>query len=69
LVVDEDYALCGIGAEIAAQVADRGFNDLDAPIRRLNTRPAPIPYSPPLEQALVPTEASMAQAVRELLAE
>ncbi len=69
LVVDEDYALCGIGAEIAAQVADRGFNDLDAPIRRLNTRPAPIPYSPPLEQALVPTEASIAQAVRELLAE
>jgi pyruvate/2-oxoglutarate/acetoin dehydrogenase E1 component len=69
LVVDEDYAPCGIGAEIAAQVADRGFDDLDAPVRRLNSRHAPIPYSPPLEQALVPTAASIAQAVRDLMAE
>jgi 2-oxoisovalerate dehydrogenase E1 component len=69
LVVDEDYAACGMGAEIAAQIADLGFNDLDAPIRRLNTRPAPIPYSPPLEQALVPTPASIAEAVRELMSE
>src|SRR6185503_15735878 len=69
LIVDEDYAPCGIGAEIAAQVADHGFDDLDAPIRRLNTRHAPIPYSPPLEQALVPTSESIAQAIRDLLAE
>jgi 2-oxoisovalerate dehydrogenase E1 component len=69
LVVDEDYALCGVGAEIAAQVADRGFDDLDAPVRRLNSLPAPVPYSPPLEAALAPTPASIAQAVRDLLAE
>jgi 2-oxoisovalerate dehydrogenase E1 component len=69
LVVDEDYALCGVGAEIAAQVADRGFDDLDAPVRRLNSLPAPVPYSPPLEAAMVPTPASIAQAVRDLLAE
>jgi len=69
LVVDEDYAPCGVGAEIAAQVADRGFDDLDAPIRRLNSRHAPIPYSPPLEQALIPTAETIAQAVRDLLAE
>jgi 2-oxoisovalerate dehydrogenase E1 component len=69
LVADEDYAPCGIGAEIAAQVADRGFDDLDAPVRRLNSRHAPIPYSPPLEAALVPTAASIAQAVRVLMAE
>src|SRR5262249_3177092 len=36
LIVDEAFAPCGIGAEIAAQLADRGFDDLDAPIRRLN---------------------------------
>ena len=36
LIVDEAFAPFGIGAEIAAQVADRGFDDLDAPIRRLN---------------------------------
>jgi 2-oxoisovalerate dehydrogenase E1 component len=69
LIVDEDYAPCGIGAEIAAQVADRGFDDLDAPVRRLNTLHAPVPYSPPLEAAMVPTPERIAQAIRELAAE
>jgi 2-oxoisovalerate dehydrogenase E1 component len=69
LVVDEDYAPCGVGAEIAAQVADRGFDDLDAPVRRLNSLHAPVPYSPSLEAAMVPTPDSIAQAVRALLAE
>ena len=63
-MVDEDYAPCGVGAEIAAQVADRGFDDLDAPIKRLNSLHAPVPYSPSLEQAMVPTPASIAQAGR-----
>ena len=36
LIVDEAFAPFGVGAEIAAQLADRGFDDLDAPIRRLN---------------------------------
>lgn len=69
LIVDEDYALYGVGAEIAAQVADQGFDDLDAPVRRLNSLSAPVPYSPPLEAALIPTPESIAQAVRDLLAE
>jgi 2-oxoisovalerate dehydrogenase E1 component len=69
LVVDEDYAACGIGAEIAAQVADRGFDDLDAPVRRLNSLSAPVPYSPPLEAALSPNPAKIAEAIRTLLAE
>jgi 2-oxoisovalerate dehydrogenase E1 component len=69
LIVDEDYAPCGIGAEIAAQVADRGFDDLDAPIRRLNSLHAPVPYSPPLETALVPSTDQVVQALRDLLAE
>jgi len=36
LIVDEDYPVCNLGAEVAAQVADKGFDDLDAPIRRLS---------------------------------
>ena len=48
------FAPCGVGAEIAAQVADAGFDDLDAPIRRLNGVHTPTPYSPPLEAAVVP---------------
>ena len=69
LIVDESFAPCGIGAEIAAQLADRGFDDLDAPIRRLNGAWTPTPYSPPLEAAVVPSPASIAQAIRDLAAE
>ena len=54
LIVDESFCPCGIGAEIAAQVAASGFDDLDAPIRRLNGVHTPTPYSPALESAVVP---------------
>ena len=69
IIVDEDFAHCGIGAEIAAQLADRGFDELDAPIRRLNGKPSPTPYSPTLEAAVVPNVESIAQAIRNLCAE
>ena len=69
LVVDEAFAPCGIGAEIAAQVADAGFNDLDAPIRRLNGAFAPTPYSPALELAVTPSVAAIAEAIRALVSE
>jgi 2-oxoisovalerate dehydrogenase E1 component len=69
LIVDEAFAPCGIGGEIAAQLADRGFDDLDAPIRRLNGAWTPTPYSPPLEAAVVPSPSSIAQAIRDLVAE
>ncbi len=55
--------------EIAAQIADRGFDDLDAPIRRLNGAHTPTPYSPPLEKAVVPGVDDIVQALRDLLAE
>ncbi len=69
LVVDEDFAHCGIGAEIAAGVANAGFDDLDAPIRRLNGAASPTPYSPTLESALVPDADAIARAIRDLCAE
>ncbi len=69
LVVDEDYASFGVGAEIAAQVMARAFDDLDAPIMRLNGAFAPAPYSPPLEAALQPTVGQIEQAIRDLLAD
>jgi 2-oxoisovalerate dehydrogenase E1 component len=69
LIVDEAFAPFGIGAEIAAQLADRGFNDLDAPIRRLNGLHTPTPYSPTLEAAVVPNVEQIAAAIRDLLAE
>jgi 2-oxoisovalerate dehydrogenase E1 component len=69
LIVDEAFAPCGIGAEIAALLVERGFDSLDAPIRRLNGAHTPTPYSPPLEAALVPGPDQIAQAIRDLIAE
>jgi 2-oxoisovalerate dehydrogenase E1 component len=69
LIVDEPPASYGFSAEIAARVADEGFDDLDAPIRRLTGTPCPTPYSPSLEPAVVPSPRAIAVAVRELLSE
>jgi 2-oxoisovalerate dehydrogenase E1 component len=69
LIVEEPPASCGLAAEIAAQVGDAGFNDLDAPIRRLTGVFTPTPYSPPLEAAVVPTAAAIADAIRTLMKE
>lgn len=66
LIVEEDYGPCGFGAEIAAQVADRGFDLLDAPIKRLNGLFTPTPYSPTLEAVLTPTAETIADAIRAL---
>jgi 2-oxoisovalerate dehydrogenase E1 component len=69
LVVDEAPAPYGIGAEIAARVVAQGFDDLDAPIHRLNGAFAPTPYSPPLEAAVTPSVNDIVQAIRSLLEE
>lgn len=69
LIVDESFGPCGIGAEIAAQIGDRVFDDLDAPIRRLNGAHTPTPYSPSLEAAVVPNPQTIAGAIRDLFQE
>jgi 2-oxoisovalerate dehydrogenase E1 component len=69
LIVDEAFGPYGFGAEIAAQIADAGFDDLDAPIRRLNGAHTPTPYSPPIEAAVVPTAEQIAGAIRDLVDE
>jgi len=69
LVADETFAPCAIGAEIAAQVMVRAFDDLDAPVHRLNGAHVPAPYSAPLEAAIVPNVRAIEQAIRDLLAE
>ena len=69
LVVDETFPVAGIASQIAAVQADLGFDDLDAPIKRLHGAFTPTPYSPALESAVVPTPEMVANAVRELVAE
>jgi len=69
LVVDESFGPCSLASEIAAQVADAGFDALDAPIRRLHGAFAPTPYSPTLESAMIPNAGTIAAAIQELVNE
>lgn len=64
VVVDECPLRCGIASEIAATVAERGFNLLRAPVTRVTRAQVPVPYSGPLEAAIVPSPDSIAEAVR-----
>jgi acetoin:2,6-dichlorophenolindophenol oxidoreductase subunit beta len=57
----------GFGAEIAAQVQAAAFDELDAPIGRVGAPFAPVPFSPPLEDAYLPGRAEVAAAVRAVL--
>jgi 2-oxoisovalerate dehydrogenase E1 component beta subunit len=68
LVVDEANRTCAAGAQVAALVAEHAFEDLDGPVRRVATPDVPIPFSPPLEQAVLPTVERIQEAARELLA-
>ncbi|MEC9096447.1 MAG: thiamine pyrophosphate-dependent enzyme [Planctomycetota bacterium] len=69
VVVDESFQPCSIASEIAATIADDGFDNLDAPIKRLSGAFTPTPYAPTLEEAVVPNIDSVVSAIRELLAE
>ena len=53
LVVDEAYAMCGIGAELAAVIMEHAFDELDAPVGRLHTDPVSQPFAPALENAIL----------------
>ncbi len=67
VVIDEANETCAAGAQVAALIADRAFEDLDGPVRRVATPDVPIPFSPPLEDAVLPNVARVREACRELL--
>ena len=68
LVEHEATRSCGVGAEVAALITEEAFEDLDAPVRRLTAPDVPIPFSPPLEERVLPQLDDMKEACRELLA-
>jgi pyruvate/2-oxoglutarate/acetoin dehydrogenase E1 component len=68
LVAHEATRSCGVGAEVSALITEEAFEDLDAPVRRITAPDVPIPFSPPLEQAVLPQLDDMKEACRELLA-
>lgn len=66
IVIDEGYGRYGVTAEIAAVIAQGAFYDLDKPVQRMGAMHVPIPFSPPLEDATVPTEKSVYEAAKAL---
>ena len=67
LVVDEANRTCAAGAQVAALIAEHAFEHLDGPVRRLATPDVPIPFSPPLEQAVLPNADAIRDAILELV--
>ena len=68
VIVDEANATCAAGAQVSALIAQRGFEDLDGPVVRVAAPDVPIPFSPPLERAVLPQVDEIREACRELLA-
>jgi pyruvate dehydrogenase E1 component beta subunit len=64
IVLDEGYEKYGVTAEIASVIATGAFYDLDAPVKRIGAMHVPIPFSPPLEDATIPTEKAVVEAAR-----
>ncbi len=67
VVMDEEPKTGSAGAQIAAMVAEEGFDYLDAPIKVVAAPDTPIPFSPVLEKYWIPDEARLIQAVRSIL--
>jgi 2-oxoisovalerate dehydrogenase E1 component beta subunit len=68
LVLYESHRFLGVGAEVAAMIAEEGFQHLDAPVMRLAPPNVPVPFSPPLEDAYLPQVADIEAAVEKLSA-
>ena len=68
LVIHEDSRTGGIGESLAAIVQEEAFEWLDAPVRIVGALDTPVPYSPPLEDVYLPSEAQIERAARLLVA-
>lgn len=67
VVVEENWALYGVGAEIAARIQDEAFDWMDAPVKRVSQEDVPLPYSRDLEQSALPNPDKVVQAVKEII--
>ena len=67
VIVSEDCKTAGVSAEIAAVVAEEAIDYLDAPIKRVAEPDTPIPFSPPLEQYVIPDEKAIIKAVKKVV--
>ena len=68
VIADEGHRRGGAAGDLAAIIIDKGFDSLNAPIRRVTALDTPIPFSPPLEEFVLPNEAKIKAAVIEVTA-
>jgi pyruvate/2-oxoglutarate/acetoin dehydrogenase E1 component len=67
VIVDEANQTCAAGAQVSALIAEHAWEDLDGPVVRVATPDVPIPFSPTLEQSVLPQVDDVKEACRELL--
>ena len=67
IIIHEDTLFSGFGAEIAARIADKCFQFLDAPVKRIAAKDAHIPYSPILENEVLPSRDGIYKGIKDLL--
>ncbi|MBX3292275.1 MAG: pyruvate dehydrogenase complex E1 component subunit beta [Acidobacteria bacterium] len=66
VIAEESHSFASVGAEIAYQVMDTVFDHLDAPVKRISTVEAPMPYAKNLEAAALPSVEKIVEAVKEV---
>ena len=66
VLAEESHPICGVNAEISAEIMERAFDYLDAPIKRVSGADVPMPYAKNLENLAVPDVARIVAAVREV---
>jgi pyruvate dehydrogenase E1 component beta subunit len=66
VVAEESHPFCGVGAEISAEITERAFDYLDAPVRRISGEDVPMPYAKNLEDLAIPRVEQIVAAVREV---
>ena len=67
VIADEGHLRGGAAADLAAIIIDQGFDLLNAPIKRVAALDVPIPFSPPLESFVLPDEAKITAAVKQVM--
>jgi pyruvate dehydrogenase E1 component beta subunit len=67
VIVEENWYYCGMGASIADRIYRAAFDELDAPIQRVATKDAPVPYNRQLELSMLPSVDRVVEAVNSVL--
>ena len=66
VVAEESHPICGVNAEISAEIMERAFDYLDAPVKRVSGADAPMPYAKNLEDSALPSVEKIVAALREV---